>query len=250
MQQQISSPKSKRNLIAACKRAYGNLCVDPLKRRHERHYKESPLHLAFDVMMVLVVLALVASNIFLWWGGGQDYIERIIEQTLPALSPRSVAPLPRVSHELELEVRPTIEAFGQTIGLGPHPPRPGEASTYWIFLRVKPQAEKITNVVVRGALAPGVRWTGNVSSGTGSAPTCNETCPTSAETGEFRWTIGDIAAAEDASSFSSLDAAFELALTPAESQATYPLLTYLEIMGKAGERELKTVIRTITTENL
>ncbi len=249
----MQSPKNNQSILAACKKVYGNLCVDPLKARQERHYQASPLHLAFDITMIVVMFALVAVNIFLWWGGGRKYIERVVEKNITTITP-SRQPRGQSNPQLQLEVKPVVSAFGQTISTGPHPPRVGEESTYWIFMRLKPPAEKITNLIVRGVLAPGVRWTGQVSAGTGYAPTCSEPCLISAravaETGEFRWTIGDLAAEPTDSLFSSLEAAFEVAFTPTTEAGEYSLLNYLEIMGKTGEIQLKTVVKNITTEGL
>ncbi|MBD3251263.1 hypothetical protein GF380_02205 [Candidatus Uhrbacteria bacterium] len=57
---------------------------------------------------------------------------------------------------------------GDQLGIGPHPPRVGERTRYWIFWKVGPVLGSLTNIHVEATVPPRVRLTGNVTqSGSG-----------------------------------------------------------------------------------
>ena len=43
-----------------------NVMINPLKKRHEKHYKESKKHLVLDLIFVFLIVLLILSNIILF----------------------------------------------------------------------------------------------------------------------------------------------------------------------------------------
>lgn len=68
------------------------------------------------------------------------------------------------------EARYRTEA-GDQLGLGPHPPRQGEETRYWIFWNVGPIQGKLRNVRVQTTVPSGVRLTGSIASPDGGSST-------------------------------------------------------------------------------
>jgi hypothetical protein len=72
----------------------------------------------------------------------------------------------RISFPFSTQVRYTSSA-GDQLGAGPHPPRAGFETRYWVFWEAGPVGEKIRDMSVHAELPPGVRTTGNVSAADG-----------------------------------------------------------------------------------
>lgn len=94
---------------------------------------------------------------------------------------------------------------GDQLGIGPNPPRAGETTTYWIVWSVTSKESDLTNLMMRGTLAPDVRATGRYAS----------VIP-----GTFKKTTSSVTWSVPSLSFTGGDPArfaFEVAVTPTSS---------------------------------
>jgi hypothetical protein len=103
---------------------------------------------------------------------------------------------------------------GDQLGLGPLPPRVGETTKYWVFLKAEAIGKAVSNAKIRGLLPSGVTWTGRVSSTAGQPPKLDS------DTRYFSWTAGNLDPGRP------VIASFEVALSPDEAAVgTVPKLT-------------------------
>lgn len=94
---------------------------------------------------------------------------------------------------------------GDQLGVGPLPPRVGDATRYWISLGASVTGREAKDVAVTAVLPPGVTWTGRASATAGLAPQLD------AATRRLNWEIGTLNPADQAT------ASFEVSLTPSEA---------------------------------
>jgi len=107
---------------------------------------------------------------------------------------------------------------GDQLGRGPLPPVVGEETKYWIFWNVSGTTNEIKNLSITGELPANVSFTGRQTVSTGSAVTYDESTKT------VSWQVGEINSTF-APSAKVIGAAFEVAITPSESQVgTSPTL--------------------------
>ena len=78
------------------------------------------------------------------------------------LGPASVGAMSAVRFPFTAQVRYRSSA-GDQLGAGPHPPRVGVETRYWVFWTVGPVDSALQNIVVEAALATGVTATGNTT---------------------------------------------------------------------------------------
>lgn len=97
-------------------------------------------------------------------------------------------------------------ASGDQIGVGPLPPRVGEATKVWIGLRLGPTTSDLSDVRVRVQLAPGVGVTGRDALPDGGSFSQTDT--------ELIWNVGYLPADGDGA-----QASFEIQITPTAEQA-------------------------------
>ncbi|KAA0207035.1 hypothetical protein EDM68_00375 [Candidatus Uhrbacteria bacterium] len=103
-------------------------------------------------------------------------------------------------------------ASGDQIGIGPLPPRVGEATRVWIGLRIEPTTSELTDVRVAARLAPGIRVTGRSALPDGGSFSQTDEA--------LRWTLSFLPADEDGA-----QAFFEVEVTPvASDRGRVPLL--------------------------
>ncbi len=133
---------------------------------------------------------------------------------------------------------------GPIPGVGPLPPRVGQKSVYTIVLEVRNFTNDLSGTVVRASLPPNVRWE-NVTYPTGSRINFDEA------SGEMRWDIGELKAGTGVTD-TALIAAFQVSVTPAESDAGRSILLTREarIAGRdtfTGD-DVKVDIKELSTE--
>lgn len=116
---------------------------------------------------------------------------------------------------------------GDQLGVGPLPPKVGQATKYRIFLDVTSTSGAADGVMLDAALPPNIQWTGRYSVNAGQAIDWLPSIRT------VRWNIGAVPAYAD-SEGERLGASFEIALTPqAKDVGTAPtLVSGIELRGK------------------
>lgn len=107
-------------------------------------------------------------------------------------------------------------ASGDQLGRGPLPPAPGYTTKYWIFWNITGTTNTLKDVRIEAPLGANVTLTGKQSVSRGSAVTV--------ENGNVIWRIDELEALSGNGAY-AIGAAFEVALTPTESQlGTTPTL--------------------------
>ncbi len=86
----------------------------------------------------------------------------LIQDEAKQLMPFIQIPVP-IKLPFEAEAR-YYSATGDQLGIGSHPPRVGEITSYWIFWRVGPAPQEIKDVRIQAQLSPGVTRTGAFTS--------------------------------------------------------------------------------------
>ena len=81
---------------------------------------------------------------------------------LPSIQFPVTTPIP-----FEVEAR-YFSTTGDQLGVGPHPPRVGDVTSYWIFWRLGPAPSATKEMRIQAKLAPGVVRTGGFSASIGS----------------------------------------------------------------------------------
>lgn len=134
---------------------------------------------------------------------------------------------------------------GDQLGIGPLPPRVGEATKYRVLLQVTNSAGAVRDAVLEATLPPSVDWTGNYSVSNGEAI---DWLPTGRR---IHWKIGDLTAFAG-STGEYLGASFEVSLTPTAHMVgtTALLLSDIAIDGydEATGLKLHVAAEPITTD--
>lgn len=105
---------------------------------------------------------------------------------------------------------------GDQLGRGPLPPYVGETTKYWIFWNISGTTNELSGIQIEADLGPGVVLTGRQSVSVGSA--------VSQSGNTISWSLGSINPTLPSGS-TVVGAAFEVAITPTESQiGTTPTL--------------------------
>jgi hypothetical protein len=128
-----------------------------------------------------------------------------------------VVPLNTVTAQInsDLQVNATARYFtpdGEAIGTGPLPPAVGEATTYWVFLSLENQLHPVRDVVVTARVPDGITWGGRASVGAGEPLYFDEA------TNRISWRVGVVPDYKTNYGSSQFGAAFQLSITPNESQ--------------------------------
>ncbi|MCR4256147.1 MAG: hypothetical protein NUW08_00380, partial [Candidatus Uhrbacteria bacterium] len=123
-------------------------------------------------------------------------------------------------------------ASGDQIGIGPLPPRVGEATKVWIGLKLAPTTSELSDVRVSVVLTPGVLVTGRDALPDGGSFSQTE--------GALVWNVGTVPADSD-----GRGAFFEVELTPTDAQRG--LVPTLVESARAEALDVRTDTRRETT---
>jgi hypothetical protein len=116
---------------------------------------------------------------------------------------------------------------GDQIGRGPWPPKAGEETKAWVFLRVTNTINKIKNAALNGSLTSGIVWTGKTNVTQGRNLTYDK------DKNQFSWLIGEIPK-YTGFIIPSYEAAFEIAFVPSveDMEKEIVLVKNLEVIGE------------------
>lgn len=115
-----------------------------------------------------------------------------------------------IGFPFETQVRYRSSA-GDQLGVGPHPPRVGEETRYWVFWTVGPVDNALHNVTVETNLPPGVTATGNVSTAEGGAFTFTGS--------KVTWTLPRVGPEFAETPVTQVTTGFEISVIPQPNQA-------------------------------
>ncbi len=130
------------------------------------------------------------------------------------------------------EARYQTEA-GDQLGIGPHPPRAGEETRYWIFWDVGPVQGNLRDVRIQTTIPDGVRLTGATASPDGGSSTI------SGQT--IRWIMPEIGSG---AGISDAFFGFEVSITPQKDDVDRSIQLTGSITATAVDDASKTVLKT------
>lgn len=136
----------------------------------------------------------------------------------PATMGVFVAPLPfttRVRYR---------SSSGDQLGVGSHPPIPGEETRYWVFLTLGPVDRELKNIQVEANLPPHVTPTGNVAAPYGGSSRISG--------GSVRWNLPRMGRE---SGLVSAQFGFEIAVIPDEAKNGQPIVLVSRSMAQATD---------------
>ncbi|MFC1622481.1 hypothetical protein ACFL1Y_00605 [Patescibacteria group bacterium] len=150
-----------------------NVFTGPARKRYEKHYKESKKHLAIDLIFIILILLLIASNIILITKSFPiENVEIKINHQEKSTNNEVVFTEPVVDTNLILNSSVAYyNNDGDQLGSGPWPPIVEEISTLRVFVSLKPDVHSASNIVLKIQLPTGVVWTDNFVVDTGNALT-------------------------------------------------------------------------------
>jgi hypothetical protein len=132
---------------------------------------------------------------------------------------------------------------GDQLGLGPHPPRRGEETRYWIFWNMGPIQGKLRNVRVQTTIPKGVRLTGSIASPDGGSSTV------SGQT--IRWSMPEIGSDVG---ISEAFFGFEVSIIPGEEYEGESIqlggITYASAVDDVSKMVLKAEKMALFSENI
>jgi hypothetical protein len=117
---------------------------------------------------------------------------------------------------------------GDQLGVGPLPPRVGEATQYWISLKPEAIGKSVKDAAVTAKLPLGVTWTGRASATAGLAPEYDQA------TRRLHWNLGELEPSTQAV------ASFEVSLTPSQQDVgqVMKLLTDIRLSARDVATEI------------
>lgn len=94
-----------------------NVLIEPFKKRHEKHYKGQPHHLAVDLIIAGVVISMIILTGFIYWGVGANYSAKDLSvQTF--VQPEEIKSIDSVTYTIEYQNNNEIDLYETELILG------------------------------------------------------------------------------------------------------------------------------------
>jgi len=212
-----------------------------IKKRWVKHYhrdnKNRYWHLIVDSLSLLIILALLLTDAYLSAKNYGDVLGTQSQANININQNQNIDNQASTSDDLKETqtppvILPTAIQFqslakyytveGEQLGLGPIPPVAGQATKYWLFIKVGNFTHDLSDVLVTGKLPSNVSLTGK------SSVTWGENITFNIPTREIKWLLGNLSVDNNQE---PKNAAFEIEVIPEVEQIGQPaiLLDQLEI---------------------